>query len=203
MKGETHIMKPYTTLHTLCASLIALLCALFAPPQRAQAQEAYVHQSTDKATLTFFYDTQRSSREGTTWGINDQKKGYDTMIPAWANLIEGEDSEWNTLTTKAVFDASFKDFRPTTTSYWFSGFKVLQTIEGLENLNTSEVINMSYMFTDCPALTTLDLKNFNTEKVKDMNSMFTHCVALTSLDLKNFNTKNVTNMSSMFSSCFG
>ena len=194
-------MKPYTTLHTLCASLIALLCALFAPPQRAQAQEAYVHQSTDKATLTFFYDTQRSSREGTTWSINDQKKGYDTMIPAWANLIEGEDSEWNTLTTKAVFDASFKDFRPTTTSYWFSGFKVLQTIEGLENLNTSEVINMSYMFTDCPALTTLDLKNFNTKNVTNMSSMFSSCFGLKNIDLSHFQTENVTDMSWMFYHC--
>ena len=73
MKGETHIMKPYTTLHTLCASLIALLCALFAPPQRAQAQEAYVHQSQDKATLTFFYDTQRNARQGQTWGIEETK----------------------------------------------------------------------------------------------------------------------------------
>ncbi|EKX93175.1 BspA family leucine-rich repeat surface protein [Alloprevotella sp. oral taxon 473] len=189
------------TLHTLCATIVALVCSIVAFPQRSQAQEAYVHQSTDKATLTFFYDTQRSSRDGTTWGINDQKKEYDTMIPAWTHLIEGEDSEWNTLTTKAVFDASFKDFRPTTTSYWFSGFKALQTIEGLENLNTSEVINMSYMFADCPALTTLDLKNFNTEKVKDMNSMFTHCVALTSLDLKNFNTEKVTDMSHLFSNC--
>ena len=33
--------------------------------------EAYVHLSTDKTTLTFYYDTLRADRNGTTWGIRD------------------------------------------------------------------------------------------------------------------------------------
>ena len=31
---------------------------------------------------------------------------------------------------------------------------------------------MSYMFSDCPSLTTLDLSNFNTNNVTDMREMF-------------------------------
>ena len=190
-------MKPYTTLHTLCASLIALLCALFAPPLRAQAQEAYVHQSTDKATLTFFYDTQRSSRDGTTWSINDQKQGYDTMVPAWV----GTDGNPNTTTTKAVFDPSFKDFRPTTTASWLQSLLALETVEGLENLNTSQVTNMSRMFYENTALKAIDLSHFQTENVTDMSKMFYYCLALKKLDISNFNTKNVTDMSKMFAGC--
>ena len=190
-------MKPYTTLHTLCASLIALLCALFAPPLRAQAQEAYVHQSTDKATLTFFYDTQRSSRDGTTWSINDQKQGYDTMVPAWV----GTDGNPNTTTTKAVFDPSFKDFRPTTTASWLQSLLALETVEGLENLNTSQVTNMSRMFYDNVNLKAIDLSHFQTENVTDMSGMFYECRALKELDLSNFNTKNVMDMSKMFAHC--
>jgi len=190
-------MKPYTTLHTLCASLIALLCALFTPPQRAQAQEAYVHQSTDKATLTFFYDTQRSSRDGTTWGINDQKKGYHTMVPAWVGIIDAYD---NTI-KKAVFSPSFKDFRPTTTASWLQCLQALETVEGLENLNTSQVTNMSRMFYENLALKAIDLSHFQTENVTDMSWMFYRCRALKELDLSNFNTDRVTDMNEMFAEC--
>ena len=68
-------------------------------------------------------------------------------------------------------------------------------------MNTEQVTNMSYMFSDCSALTSLDLSNFNTAKVRDMSYMFYRCSALSSLDLSNFNTAIVTNMSYMFSDC--
>ena len=48
-----------------------MLCAFFVAPLQAQGQsvEAYVQMSADKTTLTFFYDTKRASREGTTRDI--------------------------------------------------------------------------------------------------------------------------------------
>ena len=57
------------------------------------------------------------------------------------------------------------------------------------------------MFSDCSALTSLDLQHFNTQNVTNMRGMFSGCSALTSLDLKNFNTQNVTDMSWMFFAC--
>jgi surface protein len=68
-------------------------------------------------------------------------------------------------------------------------------------LNTSEVTNMSWMFTNCKKLTSLDLSHFNTSKVTNMNSMFGACWGLTSLDLSSFNTSKVTNMYNMFYNC--
>ena len=59
------------------------------------------------------------------------------------------------------------------------------------------------MFTDCKALTSLDLQHFDTQNVTDMSWMFTDCKALTSLDLQHFNTKKVTDMSWMFYDCSG
>ena len=182
-----------------CAILFALFTFLLATPLSAQAQtrEAYVAQSEDKTTLTFYYDALRATRTGTTWGIGETKKEGDILVPAWAGTSQEED----TTTARVVFDASFRDFRPTTTAKWFHCCEALKQIEGLECLNTSEVKDMGYMFYDCKALTSLDLKNFNTQNVTKMNYMFYNCWALTSLDLKNFNTQNVTNMSSMFSFC--
>ena len=180
--------------------LVTMLCAFFVAPLQAQGQnvEAYVQMSADKTTLTFFYDTKRTTREGTTWGIEEkQEEESGLQQPAWAGTYKNP----NTTTTKAVVDASFKDFRPTSTEFWFKQFKALTAIEGLQYLNTTEVIDMGGMFTDCAALTSLDLKNFNTSNVTDMNWMFNNCSALTSLDLSNFNTENVTNMSGMFRHC--
>ena len=184
-----------------CAMCFALISFLLATPQRAQAQtrEAYVAQSADKTMLTFYYDDQRATRTGTTWGIEETKKEGDDTFPAWAGTQDVGDST----TARVVFDASFRDFRPTTTAAWFYHCKALTKIEGLEYLNTAEVKDMSRMFWGCSALTSLDLKNFNTQNVTDMSVMFWGCSALTSLDLKNFNTQNVTNMSVMFWGCSG
>ncbi|MBF1065360.1 MAG: DUF285 domain-containing protein, partial [Prevotellaceae bacterium] len=182
-----------------CAVFFALICLLLATPLSAQAQtrEAYVSQSEDETTLTFYYDALRATRTGTTWGIEETKKEGDIPVPAWA----GTSQEENTTTARVMFDASFRDFRPTTTAKWFHYCVALKQIEGLEYLNTSEVTDMSGMFEGCPELTSLDLKNFNTQNVTDMSRMFSDCITLTSLDLMNFNTQNVTNMSSMFSFC--
>lgn len=67
--------------------------------------------------------------------------------------------------------------------------------------DTSQVTDMSYMFYDCPSLTTLDLDEFNTSKVTTMSAMFWGCRNLTSLSLSNFDTKKLKDMSWMFKDC--
>ena len=67
--------------------------------------------------------------------------------------------------------------------------------------DTTNVMNMNGMFSECSNLEKLDLKNFNTENVTNMNNMFSESNNLTELDLKNFNTKTVTDMSYMFYFC--
>ena len=100
-----------------------------------------------------------------------------------------------------VFDESFNTYAPTSLSGFFGGCETLETISGLEYLNTANVTDMSFMFHGCSALKSLDLTNFNTAKVTNMDNMFYRCSTLTSLDLKNFNTAEVTNMYHMFYGC--
>ena len=83
----------------------------------------------------------------------------------------------------------------------FSHLYNLKTIQGLENLDTSQVTNMSWMFADCERLTNLDVSHFDTSQVTDMSYMFYGCERLTNLDVSHFNTSQVTYMSSMFSWC--
>ena len=131
---EHYRMKFY--LRYCCAMFFALISFLLATSQRAQAQtrEAYVSQSADKTTLTFYYDDQRVARTGTTWGITNITGTYPGWVEKGAMI--------NNTTVRVVFDASFRDFRPTTTARWFHDYRELKQIEGLEYLNTSEVTEM-------------------------------------------------------------
>ena len=100
-----------------------------------------------------------------------------------------------------VFDKSFSTYTPTTLYGFFESLTELETITGLEYLNTAKVTDMGFMFSNCLKLTSLDVTHFNTANVTNMNSMFFQCKALTSLDVTHFNTANVTNMYSMFAYC--
>ena len=100
-----------------------------------------------------------------------------------------------------VFDESFKTYAPTSLSGFFNGCETLETISGLEYLNTANVTEMDNMFNGCSALTSLDLTKFNTANVEFMYHMFDGCSALKSLDLTNFNTANVEYMNNMFEGC--
>ena len=83
----------------------------------------------------------------------------------------------------------------------FYGLTNLKSIEGLANLDTSNVTNMSQMFQDSSNLTELDLSKLNTAKVTDMYAMFYGCTNLNSLDLSSFDTSAVTDMMRMFAGC--
>ena len=100
-----------------------------------------------------------------------------------------------------VFDKSFSTYTPTSLSRFFKDLTKLETITGLEYLNTEKVTDMSYMFYYCSSLTSLDVTHFNTANVRNMERMFYCCSSLTSLDVTHFNTEKVTVMSSMFRGC--
>ena len=101
-----------------------------------------------------------------------------------------------------VINESFKTFTPTTLNYFFEGLTQLETITGLEYLNTANVTNMSFLFDHCQKLTSLDLSNFNTAKVTNMNRMFSYCSNLKTIYASDkFKTAAVTKSENMFSYC--
>ena len=100
-----------------------------------------------------------------------------------------------------VFEESFKTYAPTSLKEFFYNCKTLETISGLEYLNTANITDMSSMFQECSNLKFLDFTNFDTKNVSNMYFMFNNCPNLTSLDLTDFNTKNVKNMNGMFCDC--
>lgn len=129
--------------------------------------------------------------------------------PEGVNILAlgtGTSPNWDTHAAeikKVVFKAGFRDETHWTCSKWFSGCTNLTSIEGIENLNTSNVKYMNEMFGQCSNLETLDLSHFNTERVTTMAQMFYGCTKLHDLNIDNFNTENVSYMNGMFEGCSG
>ena len=81
-------------------------------------------------------------------------------------------------------------------------FNSLTEIDGLELLDTSDVVYMDGMFEGCEKLTTLDLSNFDTSSVTNMNFMFEDCSNLTTIYVSDkWNTNKVSKNSRMFLRC--
>ena len=148
---------------------------------------AYAALSKDATTLTFSYGTPPTDL--LTWEVNNTGVTY----PGWYDM--------RAKITKVVFEPYFAFARPKSCDWWFYEFSNLATIEGIENLNTSEVWTMCCMFYGCSSLSELDVSNFDTSKVKHVMSMFYECSSLTSLDVSNFDMSNVIDMQCMFYGC--
>ena len=123
------------------------------------------------------------------------------IVEKYKNVKEICTALGNVTIKNIVFDESFKTYAPTSLKEFFYNCTSLETISGLEYLNTANVTDMGNMFLNCNNLKSLDLTKLNTEKVTDMNAMFQNCRTLKSLDLTKLNTEQVTNMNSMFLAC--
>ena len=89
----------------------------------------------------------------------------------------------------------------TNMSYMFSNCSKLATVD-LSGWNTSQVTNISYMFQSCSKLETITgLSNFNMSKVNDIRYMFSGCSSLTTIDISSWDMSQVNDIDSIFSNC--
>ena len=77
----------------------------------------------------------------------------------------------------------------------------LKTIEGIENLHTDNLNNMSQMFYNCSSLESIDISKFDTSEVTNMSGMFQGCSSLTEIKMSGLNTTKVSTTFAMFSGC--
>ena len=170
--------------------LMLLLLPAGMVAQKAASSSKYIatYESSTQ-TLTFKKNVGETLPKNSAW-VEDKM----TVATIINNLGNGTIKH-------IVFDKSFSTYTPTTLYDFFGSLTEMETITGLEYLNTANVMNMSNMFCNCLKLTSLDVTHFNTTKVTNMMNMFCNCLKLTSLDVTHFNTAKVTNMYSMFYNC--
>ncbi len=170
---------------------------------------------------------------GTTTSIKLTEKNHweitNTNPNGWQSGTNNLTAAEKAKITEVVFEESFKDVKVTSCENWFFNFTKLEIIEGIKNLDTSQVQSMNSMFNGCSSLDTLDLSSFDTSstintasmfngcsnlgkiifgnnfKTSTTENMFSNCSKLTKLDLSGFDTsqrtENKGTMTCMFSGC--
>ena len=128
-------------------------------------------------------------------GYSKHNPNY-TLYPEWVESYQ----YYRPTITAVIFD---NEIVPLKTAYWFNSCRELTEIQNIQYLNTSQVTNMSRMFTECMKLTNLDVSHFDTSNVTNMYMMFCNCQVLTELDVSGFDTSKVErNLEYMFSNCY-
>ena len=77
----------------------------------------------------------------------------------------------------------------------------LNNIEGLQGLNTENVIKMESMFENCKRLEEIKIPNFYTPSVRQMHNLFSGCTSVTNIDISKFDTFQITNFVNIFYNC--
>lgn len=167
------------TLFSLFAMLLAGAGSVLA---QTTLDPQTIYASYNGGTLTFFSGSSQIARARVIYLDNTGNKS-----PFSDDVIKG--------TTKVVFDESCKTGRPTSTAYWFAGMYNLTSIEGMENLNTSEVTDMTQMFYNCTGLTSLDISKLDMSSVRNVSQFARGCSGLKELtlganDLSQYNNSN-------------
>ena len=182
------IIRRFALFPLMLLMLLLLPAGMVAQTEASSSKYIATYESSTQ-TLTFKKFVGETLPENSAW-VEDKQ----TVATINKKLGKGT-------IVHIVFDKSFSTYTPTTLYRFFQDLTKLETITGLEYLNTANVTDMSKMFYYCSSLTSLDVTHFNTAKVKDMYCMFYNCSSLTSLDVTHFNTEEVRNMSFMFYRC--
>lgn len=159
----------------------------------AEAQSAEISwdasQKKDQSVMAWVVPSEEKDRYHLYIGGNG---GISCGMSA-AHLFEDYDN-----VTSIDFGGNFHTENVTDMQCMFYGCFDLESID-VSTLDTSNVTNMSQMFSLCNA-STVTLGNMDSSKVTDMSFMFSHNSNLRSVDVSMLDTTNVTTMAYMFGS---
>lgn len=147
--------------------------------------------TTDKATITqinIIDSYTPTGNETETWdGSANKDRGVMVYIEGTTLTIASNGSGGIALTAYAAGS--------------FENFTNVQTINGLELLDTSKVTNMCRMFHGCNNISSLNIGSWDVSSVTDMKEMFWSCQSLVSLDLSSWVTSSLKSLYGIFMSC--
>ena len=183
------IIRRFALFPLMLLMLLLLPAGMVAQTSASSSKYIATYESSTQ-TLTFKKNVGETLPKNSAW-VEDKM----TVATIINNLGNGTIKH-------IVFDKSFSTYTPTTLYGFFGSRTELETITGLEYLNTAKVTNMRYMFYSCSSLTSLDVTHFNTAKVTDMGYMFYNCSSLTTIYASSkFVTPQVSTSFNMFYNC--
>ena len=188
MNNGGAIIRRFALFPMILLMLLLLPAGMVAQPGASSSKYIATFDS-DTETLTFEKYEGESLPSESEW-VEDGTSVFDMFKDDYQNIKH------------IVINESFETFTPTTLKHFFAILPNLETITGLEYLNTANVTDMSLLFDHCQKLTSLDLSNFNTAKVENMELMFSGCSNLKTIYASDkFKTAAVTKSKNMFLGC--
>ena len=166
--------------------------------------------TSDPQDITLVYSKSKTDNtwEGVPFTFNNGvlslgEKGKDYLIDNTAEKEIGINNNINNINTDNIneIDILGKITINGPADSLFDTLPNLTQINGLNNLITSDVTDMSYMFANCPKLVSLDLSSFDTSKVTFFSSMFYADTDLSSVNLSSFTITDDAVDYSLFDSC--
>ena len=179
------IIRRFALFPLMLLMLLLMPARMVAQTEASSSKYIATYESSTQ-TLTFKENVGETLPENSAW-VEDKQKVTDINEKLGNGTIK-----------HIVFDKSFSTYTPTSLYCFFEDLKKLETITGLEYLNTEKVTDMYSMFYNCSSLTSLDVTHFNTANVTNMSFMFASCGALTTIYVSDkFVTDKVTKGSNM------
>ena len=179
------IIRRFALFPLMLLMLLLMPARMVAQTEASSSKYIATYESSTQ-TLTFKKLVGETLPENSAW-VEDKQKVTDINEKLGNGTIK-----------HIVFDKSFSTYTPTSLYCFFEDLKKLETITGLEYLNTEKVTDMYSMFYNCSSLTSLDVTHFNTANVTNMSFMFASCGALTTIYVSDkFVTDKVTKGSNM------
>ena len=164
----------------------------------------------DPQTITLVYSKNKTDNtwEGVPYTFNNGvlslgEKGKTYTIDNTAENEIGINNNISTVNTDNITEIDILGKITITgpANSLFDTLPKLTQINGLDNLITSNVTDMSYMFANCPKLVSLDLSSFDTSKVTFFSSMFYADTNLSSINLSSFIITDDAILDGLFDSC--
>ena len=145
MNNGGAIIRRFALFPMMLLMLLLLPAGMVA--QKAASSSKYIATyDSDTQTLTFKKYTGESLPDNSAW-VEDGKSVFELNN----NCLRRQNIK------HIVLDESFKTFTPTSLNSFFARLSYLETIQGLEYLNTTNVTDMFGMFNHCVRLTSLDV----------------------------------------------
>lgn len=171
-----------------------------------------------QSLLSISFVTFLDSTETVPWNAIDVSVNQDGSVMAWGVWNPGYNvyiaAEGGINAEKAcsklfsgcyniqrvTFGNGFHTELCTDMSYMFSSCTNLASVD-LGILDTSNVTSMAYMFSDCTSMKEFVIANWDVSNVTNMSGIFQNCSAIQTLDIKNWDVSNVRQTNAMFRGC--
>ena len=132
---------------------------------------------------------------------SDTTKGTLGIIEVYGAMPYVASMSFNSCATLRICTIKSRLQLITNMSYCFSWCSSLTTLDS-SSWVLSAVTGMAFCFLNCSSLTTLDSSSWVLSAVTDMRSCFQNCSSLTTLDSSSWVLSAVTNMANCFQNCY-